>query len=272
MDDESASEDDFNNENTTLTGEIHDVSRDDNYRRPSLLCCILHTILRYLSVLFFTFSIPSRNNRFQKTQQQPPPSETSENREITRTFITKLMALESLNIPRHVLEQYKLIHDPRVIRKVDDTVVFLHQINKSAVGLAASLRDNRSVTEEIRALWKQKYDHALQMKSQYINNLVLQVFTLPNGHLASVTTDSIQTAGESQARGDWLKANTRVISNDLLLHNPILGHIETDNINAAVDTDKDKPTTAVLFTECEEKVHCMEKKNGRRVAQAVLET
>ena len=202
-------------EGTEIVAEEHHNLPPASAGRRSTVCSFISYIATYLYSLFFSFTPPShgrplrddndveRNNRY--------------NRRSNREYTLKLLALKSLNVPDIVSDEYRKNNDPAVTDKIDRTVADLHRTDATSKAFQQSMNISY-ITDLQRNYLETRLKDSRDMRNQFLCSLLTQTLTLPNEHLADATRDSIKSAGESEARGDWLNASKKIMETHLKLH------------------------------------------------------
>lgn len=133
--------------------------------------------------------------------------------EYSRTFQTKMMCLDSMQLPYVLVDQYRKVHDPEHVALIDKAVQQIHQHRESVRIIQDVMRSKSSnIMEESEVVWKAKLRQHESIIELHMNQLVDASSRTKDDRLVEMVDATAQSAAESQHRQALIDLNKQVLS------------------------------------------------------------
>ena len=164
----------------------------------------------------------------------PCPNDKNEDRahwqreEYNRVFHTKIMSLESMQLPKNLIELYKKVHNPETVAFIDRTVCQMLQHRESARALKSVLRATAGpLNHSSDGIWKQRLKQHQAIIELNMTQLVDTLSKTKEDTLVEMVDATAQSAAEMQSRQALIDLNKSMLCASQTVI-PI--HKETENV------------------------------------------
>lgn len=133
--------------------------------------------------------------------------------EYMRVFHTKIMSLESMQLPPKLVELYTKVHNPNTVAVIDRTVCQILQHGESARVLKSVMEANvGAVIHSSEGIWKQKLQQHQEIIALNMTQLVDTLSKTQDDTLVEMVDATAQSAAEMQSRQALIDLNKSMLS------------------------------------------------------------